>query len=131
MRLKCIVIVVLILIGASMFVFCTGKHSDIPEALIGKWTTTESRYEDRFFEITKETLIYGLGGDKQDVYSISNLERDLVGNQLLYSISFKNKKGFKFKRSFYYEPANGGVIRSKNQKNVEWTKINMTHLKKI
>ena len=131
MKLKWIVIVVLILTGASIFVSCTGKHSDIPEDLIGKWTTTEPRYEDRFFEITKETLIYGLGGDKQDVYFISSLERNLGENQLLYSISYKNKDGFKFTRSFYYESVNGGVIRFKNQKHIEWTKINMTHLKKI
>lgn len=131
MKLKWIVIVILILIGASIFVSRTGKHCDIPEDLTGRWTTTEPRYEDRFFEITKETLVYGLGGDKQDVYFISNLERKLVGNQLLYSIGFKNKDGFKFTRSFYYESGNGGIIRFKNQKHVEWTKINMTHLKKI
>ena len=131
MKLKSIVIVVLIIIGALIFVSCTGKHTNIPENLVGIWTTSEPRYEDRFFEITKETLIYGLGGDKKDIYSVSSIEESLEGNNIIYTISYKNTDGFKFTRSFYYESVEGGVIRFKNQKQVKWTKINMTHLKKI
>ena len=131
MKLKWIVIPAVILVAVLIFVFFIKKNKDIPENLIGKWTTSEPRYEDRFFEITKETLVYGLGGDKQDVYFVSNLETRLQGNQILYTLSCKDTDGLKFTRSFYYESANGGVIRFKNQKHVEWTKINMTHLKKI
>jgi hypothetical protein len=63
MKLKWVVIVALILIGASMFVFFPKKNTDFSKDLIGKWTTSAPRYQDRFFEITKETLIYGLGGE--------------------------------------------------------------------
>jgi hypothetical protein len=131
MKLKSIGIVVLIIIGALIFISCTGKHTDIPEDLIGIWTTSESRYADRFFEITKERLIYGLGGDKKDIYSVSSIEESLEGSNIIYTINCKNTDGFKFTRSFYYESADGGVIRFKNQKQVKWTKVNMTHLNKI
>ena len=122
MKLKWIVIPAVILVAVLIFVFFPKKTKDIPENLIGKWTTSEPRYEDRFFEITKETLVYGLGGDKQDVYFISNLETRLEGNKLLYTLSCKDTNGLKFTRSFYYESLNGGVIKFKNQKNIEWMK---------
>ncbi|MBW2490544.1 MAG: hypothetical protein JRE65_05290 [Deltaproteobacteria bacterium] len=122
MKLKWIVIPAVILVAVLIFVFFIKKNKDIPENLIGKWTTSEPRYEDRFFEIKKETIVYGLGGDKQDVYFVSNLETRLQGNQILYTLSCKDTDGLKFTRSFFYELINGGVIRFKNQKNIKWMK---------
>ena len=120
MKLKWIVIVALILIGASIFVLYPGKNTDIPLNLIGRWTTSEPRYQDRFFEITKETLTYGLGGDKIDVYLISSMKESLEGNNRLYTINYKNTDGLKFTQSFYYHPENGGSIQLKHQEHIEW-----------
>jgi hypothetical protein len=122
MKLKWIIIAVSILIGASIFVSCTEKKTDVPELLIGKWTTSEPRYHDRFIEITKETLVYGLGGDKEDVYPISGITKDLKGDNILYTISFESKDGHKFTRSFYYAPCDGGRISLKHEENVAWHK---------
>ena len=122
MKLKWIAIPVVIMVVLLMFVFFPKKNKDIPENLIGKWTTSAPKYEDRFIEITKETFVYGLGGDKEDVYFISNLETNPKGNKLLYTISFKNKDGLEFTRSFYYDPENGGTIQFKHQEHIKWTK---------
>ncbi len=122
MKLKWIVIVALISIAASIFVFYPGKNMDFPEDLIGKWTTSEPRYQDRFFEITKERLTYGLGGDKIDIYLISSMEKSLEGNNILYTINYKNTDGLKFTQSFYYHPKNGGSIQLKHQEHIEWRK---------
>ena len=124
MKLKWIVFVALILIGASIFVFFPKKNTDFSKDLIGKWTTSAPRYQDRFFEITKETLIYGLGGDKEDAYLISSIEESLEGNNRLYTINCKNTDGLKFTQSFYYHPGNGGSIQLKNQEHIEWRKAN-------
>ena len=123
MKLKWIVIPVLIVVAAILTMSCSKKHRDIPENLIGKWITSAPRYEDRFIEITKETLVYGLGGDKKDVYFITNLETTPEGNKLLYTISFKNTEGVAFTRLFYYHPENGGVIQFKHQEHIEWRKM--------
>ena len=123
MKLTWIAIPVVILVVLLIFVFFPKKNKDIPENLIGKWTTSAPGYEDRFIEITKETFVYGLGGDKIDVYFISNLETNPEGNKLLYTISFKNKDGLEFTRSFYYDSENGGAIKFKHQEHIEWRKM--------
>ena len=122
MKLKWIVIPLVIVVVLLIFVFFPKKNKDIPENLIGEWTTSAPGYEDRFIEITKETIVYGLGGDKKDVYFISNLETNPERNKLLYTISFKNKDGLEFTRSFYYDPENGGTIQFKHQEHIEWRK---------
>ena len=121
MKLKWIVIP-LVIVVATITMFHFKKNRDIPLDLIGKWTTSAPGYEDRFIEITKETIVYGLGGDKKDVYFISNLETNPERNKLLYTISFKNKDGLEFTRSFYYDPENGGTIQFKHQEHIEWRK---------
>jgi hypothetical protein len=122
MKHKWIIISVFILIIVSIFVFYPKEDEGFPDSLIGRWTTSESRYKDRFFELSKTTFTYGLGEDKIDVHFISSIEKSVQDNNTLYTINYHNIDGLEYTRSFYYYPANGGVIKFKNQKNVEWTK---------
>ena len=121
MKLKWIVIPVVI-IAVTITMFHSKKNRDIPLNLIGKWTTSAPGYQDRFLEITKETLTYGLGGDKTDAYLISGIEESPEGNIILYTIGYKNTDGLEFTRSFYYHPENGGAIQFKHQEHIEWRK---------
>jgi hypothetical protein len=120
MKLKWIVIPVLIL-AAAIYVFHSKKNIDIPANLIGKWITSVPGYQDRFIEFTKETLVYGIGGDKEDVYMISSLEKNPEGKNIIYIVNFKNSE-VKFTRSFYYHPENGGTIQFKHQEHITWRK---------
>ena len=122
MKLKWIVIPAVILVAVLIFVFFPKKNKDVPKNLIGKWTTSAPGYQDRFLEITKETLTYGLGGDKEDAYLISSVKESPEGNNILYTISYKNTEGLEFTRSFYYHPENGGAIQFKHQEHIEWRK---------
>jgi hypothetical protein len=126
MKHKWIVIPVLILI-AAIYIFHSEKNRDIPINLMGKWTTSAPGYQDRFIELTKETLVYGLGGDKEDVYIISSLEKNLEGKNTVYTIDFKNSE-VKFTRSFYYHPEHGGTIQFKHQEQITWHKKAKTHV---
>jgi hypothetical protein len=121
MKLKWIVIPVLI-VAAAIYGFHSKKSRDIPVNLIGKWTTLAPGYQDRFIELTKETLTYGLGGDKKDICFISSIKKRPEGNNVLYSINYKNTDGLKFTRSFYYDAENGDMIKFKHQEHIEWRK---------
>jgi hypothetical protein len=120
MKLKWIAIPVLVLV-AVIFLFYTNKNKDIPINLMGKWVTSAPGYQDRYIEFTKEKLGFGIGDDKEDVYMISSLEKNLEGKNIIYTIDFKNSE-VKFTRSFYYHPENGGTIQFKHQEHIMWRK---------
>jgi hypothetical protein len=124
MKHKWIIIpVVILILGITMFYF--KKNKDIPANLIGKWTTSAPGYQDRFIELTKETIVYGTGGLTEDMYFISSLEKNLEGKDSVYTINFKNSE-VKFTRSFYYHPEDGGTIQFKHQEHITWRKKSNT-----
>ena len=127
---KWIVIWVCSLIIITILIFFTKQDEGFPDRLIGKWTTSEPRYKDRFFELSNVTFSYGLGEDKIDVYFISGIEEKIYKTNTLYTISYYNTDGLKCTRSFYYYPAKGGVIKFKNPRDVEWTKSKDTIFEK-
>jgi hypothetical protein len=101
-----------------------GGKAAVPDELIGVWETTTSAYADRFFEIKTDEIIFGTGEEKFDTYPITKIkiEKDPVEQKTLYIICYKNMEGREYKFSFYFDPANQGTIRFKNQKEMVWTK---------
>jgi hypothetical protein len=110
-----------------LFIFSTcqcGRKTPVPEDLIGVWETTASAYADRFFEIKTDEVIFGTGEGKFDTYPITKIkiEEDPKEQGTLYVLCYKNIEGQEYKFSFYYDPANQGTIRFKNQKEMIWSK---------
>jgi len=95
----------------------------VPENLIGVWETKSPAYADRFFEIKAKKIIFGTGGEKFDAYPITKIriEKDRQEQKTLYLICYKNMDGKVYKFFYYYDPANQGTIRFKNQKEMVWT----------
>lgn len=52
------------------------------------------------------------------MHCIWNIEQVREGRRTLYTFYYTTEEGLEEKFAFYYEPANGGVIRLKNQKGV-------------
>ncbi len=110
-----------------LFIFCImvffgfqcGKNNTAPDPLIGVWKTSDPTYADRFLEIDRSTITFGIGEGKIDTHSITNINVE-KGN--LYTIHYKNQEGQRFKCSFIYHPAGQGVITFKNQNQIVWTK---------
>ncbi len=100
------------------------RRAAVPEDLIGVWRTTAPAYADRFFEIKTDEVIFGTGEEKFDTYPITKIkiEKDNKEQGTLYIICYKNIEGQEYKFSFYYDPANQGMIRFKNQQEMVWTK---------
>jgi hypothetical protein len=115
-----IIIVYLMVLAACQ----GGGKAAVPDELIGVWETTAPTYADRFFEITAGEVMFGTGEEKFDTYPINKIkiEKDFKEQKAYYIIYYKNVEGQEYKFSFYYDPANQGTIRFKNQKEMVWTK---------
>jgi hypothetical protein len=88
------------------------------------WETTAPTYADRLFEIKTGEVTFGTWENTFDTYPITKMkiEKDSKEQKTLYIICYKNTAGQEYKFSFYYDPANQGTIRFKNQKEMVWTK---------
>lgn len=104
--------------------FQCGKKATVPEGLIGVWKTTAAPYDDRFFEIKADEVIFGTGEGNFDTYPITKIktEKDPREQGTLYTLSYKTIERQEYRFSFYYDSANQGTIRFKNQKEMVWTK---------
>ncbi len=114
-----IILVFFVLLGCQANV-----NRDVPDAIVGVWDTSDSRYVDRSFEITKNSIICEQGGGYFDFVSfpIKKKKKTTRNATTLYTVTYFNSEGLKYEFSFYYTLANGGVIRFKNQKNLVWKK---------
>jgi hypothetical protein len=122
MKVKKVLVIIIYLIVLST---CQcGRKTTVPEDLIGVWETAAPTYADRFFEIRTDEIIFGTGEGKFDTYPITKkkIEKDREEQGTLYIICYKNIEGQEYKFSFYYDPANQGTIRFKNQQEMVWTK---------
>ena len=107
---------------ASILGACQPQGGALPESVFGLWTTEARKYEERFFELNPDKLTFGTGED--DSYSNAILQIDVTeeDGRPLYHIEHLGAEGQTYTFSFYYEPANGGVITLKNQTEIDWKK---------
>lgn len=115
------VLIVFAVLAALCASHC-GKNATVPDELVGVWRTSASQYRDGFFELKKEMVIFGTGRGKTSINSILRVESSHQDNEVLYTILYESREGQEYKWSFYYLSANGGVIRFKNQPQIEWTR---------
>jgi hypothetical protein len=93
----------------------------IPATLIGVWKTEDPRYEGRHFELTVDTVRLAMGQNGQTAFPIRKFEKNEEPRATVYSVAYLNlTDGVTDTLSFSYEPANGGVIRFRNQRNIRW-----------
>ena len=127
MKLKRVWMIISCLMALSAFQCGRGT---VPEGLIGVWETKSPAYADRFVEIQGKEIIFGTGEGKFDVYPITKIriekEKESQKQKTLYLICYKNIEGKVYKFFFYYDPANQGTIRFKNQKEMVWTKKSLS-----
>jgi len=90
-----------------------------PEEVLGTWTTTDSDYADRAFEIRRNSLVLYTGGSDHTVHLIENVEVDDLDGPILVRIHYSEEGGLNI-FSFYYDPAGGGVITFRNQRSMQW-----------
>ncbi len=91
----------------------------IPDPLVGIWKTTTPNYAGRFFQITKDIVVFSIGDGQTDMHPITNVEFIREEGRSLYTISHLSHEGDEYKFPFYYGPSDDG-IRFKNQQEMVW-----------
>ena len=115
MRFLCVLPLLLMLPG------CRGPDTvDLPDDLVGVWTTPARRYEDHFFELTKHEISFGARDGDVAVYEILRVEPGKVPDSE-YAIYYTKEEGREYKLSITHVRRRG-VIRFENQSKIAWTK---------
>jgi hypothetical protein len=122
MKFRCAFIPIAIL---TVLLGCRASKEPVvvPSELHGIWKTEDSRYEGRSFELRADTIILALGEEGKESYPIETLEKRQELRGTLYVLTYRNLiEGFSDSLLFYFEPREGGLIRFKNQMEIEWKK---------
>ena len=114
-------------LAISIFLFgCQLKEPEtLPLELVGVWRTAAPKYQDATLELTKEYIVF-TSGEFQDFISVNfiiKVEKKPERNHILYTIHYENIDEQRYKFVFYHYPSKGGVIRPKNQMDIEWKKV--------
>ncbi len=114
---------VLLALWLSLFAYAALSHRtvEIPDELLGLWTTSASKYADRYFEIGPTWLRFDTGATNVPVYRIANVGSSEEGNATLYRVEYLIGEGA-YTLSFLYEQTPEAVIRFENQPLVAWRK---------
>jgi len=97
----------------------------VPAELLGRWTTSEPKYADTFFELQPDTLLLGLAGGQVDTRTITKVEKLRQDGETLFTVYYvdpSDSNRTEIKLAFFFEAGAGGVIRWKNQKGIAWTR---------
>lgn len=112
-----------ILIPGAVFLGACGWFSgdEIPDYLLGQWTTSEPRYSDAQLEITKDRITFLRGFEYISMNRIDHVKISDRDERTLIRITYRDIDGGEFTLSLYYYPdIRGGTIRFVNQMQVKW-----------
>jgi len=118
----------LLLVGFIIFLvlagYRCGKEVIVADELIGVWKTSEPKYKECYFELTKdEYAICDIEGDISFFKIIKvKAEEDLNEGFISYVITYVDLEGRSYEFPILYFPGDKATIRFKNQPNIVWTK---------
>ena len=100
-----------------------GSGSGIPAELSGRWTTDDPRYADRSLVITDSTVAFYMGDEPIGVHEVTrtHTEPGEFGG-VRYDIEYDGDGGTQL-LSVVYEASPPGILRLRNQLDMEWTKV--------
>ncbi len=110
---------------SSLFGCLSEKSEGVPSELIGVWKTYSPPYRQCSIELTRDYIIFTNSrlAAHIDTNFVLRMKRLPERGHFLCTILYENIHEQRYKLSFYYYPTKGGVIRLKNQIDVEWRKV--------
>ncbi len=98
----------------------SGRETGLPEGLIGTWKTAAPAYAGRSLRVSRTTVAFGTGDGVESAHPIRHVTNVREHDALLYTITYADPVDQEV--SFYYDPAAGGTITLKNQRQFQWKK---------
>ncbi len=103
-------------------VSCSGqKTTEVPDELIGVWTTTAGDYSDRSLELRYNSLLIGTGEGTPSLNLVVEVTQELAAGATAYTIAYRDLEADEFKLYLLYDAAQR-ELRLKNRPGVKWTK---------
>lgn len=112
-----------LMVLATIFFGCQGgKMQSVPDELQGVWKPLDLQYADRSIDFGQYTIIFGIGEEEFNSYSIHYLrmKRGRDGKSTEYSITYEDEKGEEYILTLNYYPENNGMIKLKYQEYIVW-----------
>lgn len=92
-----------------------------PSDLLGVWRTSDENFNDRYLEITPDSLIFGVGEGQTMVNAISAISSERESQGIRYTFHYLDQDGEKWTLSLLYNSVDGGTIVIQNRDEV-WMK---------
>lgn len=96
--------------------------------LMGVWTTTHPRYQDRYLQLSEETVTFGRGGAAAGHYTIQSFDTEQIKEGTLVKIIYVDEESTANPLNLIYVAQNGGIIWMTHQKQVIWRRTSTVPL---
>lgn len=106
------------------FLSCGGGEglSEIPDHLVGRWETEDSRYQGCFLDLKENSVTFVSAEGQKSVNLLKKVEITSEEGSQLYTLHYTGEADRECTMRFYYESSGGRVIRVKSRKQIEWTR---------
>jgi hypothetical protein len=94
------------------------RSEELPDEILGTWTTTDPRYAETVLDIGRTTLVFGTVDNGSTSHTIERVDQEDFDLAKLYTVHYSDEGGLN-ELSFFYLPIDN-VIRFKNQRSLAW-----------
>jgi len=98
-----------------------GNREEVPDYLVGRWSSSAPAYQERYLEINKISLIFATGSTTVTEYFITNITSVASEKEISFTFACKDLEDYPYQFFMAYHP-DSGTLYFKNQSHVKWMK---------
>ncbi len=103
---------------------CAGGGEVLPADMLGVWVTETPAYQERFFEITRVSIVFATGPESADAYVITRVKKENSRPGIdQFTIIHEDKDGHEYELVFLYFSGDRPVIQFAHQTDMRWEKL--------
>ena len=102
---------------------CGGPDQASLDRLYGTWTTDDPKYDNAWFQILPEKIIFYTVEETVNLNVITNIEQTRDRDGKLFVIEYEDRQGQEYVLTFFlYRRPIGDILVFKHQKEIIWKK---------